>query len=265
MSASTNFGMKTLTGKHALITGGSRGIGLAIARALAADGASITLVARDRQQLRAARDELAAVSPTGFVVADVTTATDVEKAFDLAERELGEIHILINNAGAAESAPFIKTNEALWDRLLATNLGSVYHCTQRALPAMLAAGWGRIINTASTAGLKGYPYVSAYCAAKHGVVGLTRALALEVASRGVTVNAICPGYTETELLDRAVANIVGKTGRSREQAKASLAQHNPMGKLVLPQQVAGVARWLCQEDAGAVTGQAIAVDGGETA
>jgi NAD(P)-dependent dehydrogenase (short-subunit alcohol dehydrogenase family) len=173
------------------------------------------------------------------------------------------VDILVNNAGQAASAPFGRTDDALWQRMLDVNLTGAYHCIQAALPGMVDAGWGRIVNVASTAGLTGYRYVAAYCAAKHGLVGLTRALALEVAGRGVTVNAVCPGYTETDIVADAVANIVRTTGRSEEQARAGLAAANPQGRLVRPGEVAHAVAWLCMPGAAAMNGQAIAVAGGE--
>ena len=255
----------SLTGKHALVTGASRGIGLAIARTLAAEGASVTLVGRDAQRLQDALVKLGGVpGNSGIAVADVTVAADIERAFDEAARARGAIAILVNNAGAAQSAPFGKTSEALWASMLNANLTSAYLCTQHALPAMLAARWGRVVNIASTAGLKGYPYVSAYCAAKHGLIGLTRALALETAKNGVTVNAVCPGFTETDMVEQTIDNIVAKTGRTRDAAREELARHNPLGRLIQPEEVANAVVWLCRDESAAMTGQCIAVDGGET-
>jgi 3-hydroxybutyrate dehydrogenase len=265
-----------LEGRHALVTGGNRGIGFAIARALVEAGATVTIVGRDRTRLAEAVETLRDAGSSlrgngeqpkdrvGFAVADVSVAADVEQAFAEALAARGAIGILVNNAGAAESAPFGKTTAALWDRMLAANLSSAYLCSQQALPGMLAARWGRIVNVASTAGLKGYPYVTAYCAAKHGMVGLTRALALEVAKHGVTVNAVCPGYTETDMVERTLENIAAKTGRSRDAARDELAKHNPLGRLIKPEEVAAAVLWLCQVEAGAVTGQSIPIDGGET-
>jgi NAD(P)-dependent dehydrogenase (short-subunit alcohol dehydrogenase family) len=197
------------------------------------------------------------------VSADVTDPESVKKAFDSARGRFGEIAILVNNAGQAASAPFLKTDPALWRRMIAVNLDGTFHCTQAVLAGMLAAGWGRIINIASTAGVTGYGYVTAYCAAKHGVVGLTRALAVEVATKGVTVNAVCPGFTDTDIVREAVANIVAKTGRTAEQAQAELASRNPQKRLVRPEEVANAAVWLCLPGSEAITGQAIAVAGGE--
>jgi NAD(P)-dependent dehydrogenase (short-subunit alcohol dehydrogenase family) len=249
--------MKTLIGKHAVVTGASRGIGLAIAHALSSQGARVTLMARDASALEAAALELG--GDTAWQVVDVTDPDSVAGAFARA----GAADILVNNAGQAASSPFARTDAALWQRMLDVNLTGAYHCIQAALPGMLDAGWGRIVNVASTAGLTGYRYVAAYCAAKHGLVGLTRALALELATKGVTVNAVCPGYTETDIVLDAVANIVRKTGRSESQARAELAAANPQGRLVRPEEVAHAVAMLCMPDATALNGQAIAVAGGE--
>jgi NAD(P)-dependent dehydrogenase (short-subunit alcohol dehydrogenase family) len=173
------------------------------------------------------------------------------------------VQILINNAGQAASAPLIKTDEALWNRMLAVNLTGTYLCTRAVLPDMLQASSGRIVNIASTAGLRGYAYVTAYTASKHGVVGLTRALALEVAANGITVNAICPGYTDTDIVRNAVKTIVNQTGRSAEQARALLARTNPQHRLIQPQEVAQAAVWLCREDSASITGQCLTIAGGE--
>lgn len=194
---------------------------------------------------------------------DVGDRASVDRATAEARAGFGPIEILVNNAGQAESAPFQKTTAELFERMLAVNLGGTFHCIQAALPDMLAAHWGRVINIASTAGLVGYAYVSAYCAAKHGVVGLTRALALEFAVKGITVNAVCPGYTDTDIVAQAVANIVAKTGRSEAEARAELAKGNPMQRLVTPQEVADTVLWLCGEAAASINGQSIAVAGGE--
>lgn len=249
--------MDSLKGKHAVVTGASRGIGLAIARTLQAQGARVTLMARDAAGLAAAAGGLG--EGTAWQAIDVADAGSVAAAFERA----GAVDILVNNAGQASSAPFLKTDAALWQRMLDVNLSGAYHCIQAALPGMLDAGWGRIVNVASTAGLTGYRYVAAYCAAKHGLVGLTRALALELATRGVTVNAVCPGYTETDIVQEAVANIVRKTGRTEEQARAELAAGNPQGRLVRPDEVAHAVAMLCMPAAAAMNGQAIAVAGGE--
>lgn len=256
-----------LQGRHALVTGGGRGIGAAIARRLLEEGASVTLVGRDCTVLDAAMQALEPLAVDGAALgaaaADITDADEVSAAFARATSERGPITLLINNAGQAHSAPFGKTDLALWQRMLDVNLTGTFLCTQAALPAMLEQGWGRIVNVASTAGLIGYGYVSAYCAAKHGVIGLTRALALELAPKGITVNAVCPGYTETDIVRDAVANIVGKTGRTEEQARAELAARNPQRRLVQPDEVADAVAWLCRPSASAITGQAVPVAGGE--
>ena len=249
--------METLQGRHAVVTGASRGIGLAIARTLRARGARVTLMARDARALEAAAAALG--GETAWQTVDVTDAEGVAAAFARA----GAVDILANNAGQAASAPFGRTDAALWQRMLDVNLTGAYHCMQAALPGMLDAGWGRVVNVASTAGLTGYRYVAAYCAAKHGLVGLTRALALEVATRGVTVNAVCPGFTDTDIVADAVANIVRKTGRTADEARAELAAGNPQGRLVRPDEVAHAVAWLCMPGAAALNGQAIAVAGGE--
>jgi NAD(P)-dependent dehydrogenase (short-subunit alcohol dehydrogenase family) len=253
----------TLTGKHALVTGGGRGIGAAIASALLMHGARVTLLGRNEEILAKTVQEHSAAGELDYVAADITSAESVATAFACAVGRFGRIDILVNNAGQASSAPFAKTDEALWQQMLSVNLTGTFHCTQAALPAMLEAGWGRIVNVVSTAGLTGYSYVAAYCAAKHGVIGLTRALALELATKGITVNAVCPGYTETDIVKDAVANIVDKTGRSVEQARAELAAGNPQKRLVQPEEVANAVAWLCLPGSAAMNGQALAVAGGE--
>jgi NAD(P)-dependent dehydrogenase (short-subunit alcohol dehydrogenase family) len=250
-----------LQGRHALVTGAARGIGAAIARMLVEQGARVTLLGRKRETLSALAAELP--GEHGFVVADVAVEAQVQAAFAQARAARGPVTILVNNAGQAESAPFAKTSLALWQQMLDVNLTGTFLCTQAALPDMLAAGGGRIVNIASTAAQKGYAYVSAYAAAKHGVLGLTRSLALELARRGITVNAVCPGYTETDILRESIANVVAKTGRSEAQARAEFAAGNPQQRIVRPREVADAVRWLCGEGASAITGQAISVSGGE--
>ncbi len=252
-----------LKGRHALVTGGTRGIGLAIAKDLLTQGANVTVVARNPETLDAALVDLTRLGPVNGLALDITDPAGIELAFKAAVDHFGIISILVNNAGQAHSAPFMKTGLDLLESMLSVNLSSVLLCTQAVLPGMIETGWGRVVNVASTAGLTGYGYASAYCASKHAVIGLTRSLALEVAKKGVTINAVCPGYTETDLVHEAIAHIVKKTGRSEEQALAELAANNPQGKLVQPAEVASTVSWLCMPGSAAVNGQSIAIDGGE--
>jgi NAD(P)-dependent dehydrogenase (short-subunit alcohol dehydrogenase family) len=244
---------------HALVTGGGRGIGRAIAAALSQAGVTVTILGRNRAVL----DEAVAAGAAHFAaVADVADQAAVQAAIsEAAARQ--PIDILIANAGAAESAPFGRSDAALFQRMMDVNFFGVVHAAQAVLPGMVERRRGRIVAVASTAGLKGYAYVSAYSAAKHAVIGLVRSLALETAKSGVTVNAVCPGFTETDLLEGSIDNIMRKTGRSRERAVAELSKHNPQARLVTPSEVADAVLWLCGEGAGAITGQAVAVAGGE--
>jgi NAD(P)-dependent dehydrogenase (short-subunit alcohol dehydrogenase family) len=250
-----------LAGRHALVTGAGRGIGAAIAARLAGEGARVTLVSRTRSQLEATAARLG--ESAQCVCADVADPQSVLGAFEQAVRAFGAVDILINNAGQAQSGPLHRAPEALWHTMLAVNLTGTYHCMRAALPAMFERKFGRIVNVASTAGLRGYPYVAAYCASKHGVIGLTRALALEVAERHVTVNAVCPGYTDTGIVADAVANIQKLTGRSADQARAVLTKSNPQGRLVQPEEVANAVAWLCVPGSESINGQSIAIAGGE--
>ena len=251
-----------LTGRHAVVTGAARGIGAAIARTLAAAGARISLLGRQRELLQSLAQQLPG-GPHHVVVADVSSAADVAAAFASARAALGPVHILVNNAGQAGSAPILKTSLELWERMLAVNLTGSFLCSQAALPDMLAQGGGRIVNIASTAGQKGYAYVAAYAAAKHGVVGLTRSMALELARKNITVNAVCPGYTDTDILREGIANAVAKTGRSADQVQAEFVAGNPQQRVIQPDEVADAVRWLCGDGAASVTGQCISVSGGE--
>ena len=239
----------------ALITGGAKGIGLAIARRLAADGTAIALIGRDATALRRAADELGA----RYHVADVTDFVATRDAI----AAFGTCDILVNNAGGALSKPFVDHDLADFQSMLDVNLLSAVTACQAVLPGMRSQDFGRIINIASTAGLKGYAYVTAYVAAKHALVGFTRALALETVKQGITVNAVCPGFTDTDLVARAVANIAANTGRSVEDARQALAANNPAGRLIQPEEVADAVAFLCRPSASAITGQAIAVACGE--
>jgi NAD(P)-dependent dehydrogenase (short-subunit alcohol dehydrogenase family) len=253
--------MGGLTGRHALVTGGGSGVGAAIALALADAGARVTIAGRREgplAEVAAGRSDIRAV--TG----DVTQAGAVHAMFDTAADGWGAPHIVIANAGSVETRPFLKTGADEFRATLDVNLTGVFNTWQAGLAPMIAGGWGRLIAVASTAGLKGYGYVTSYCAAKHGVIGLTRALAQETARTGVTVNAVCPGYTRTPMLERSLDNIMAKTGRSRAEAEAVLLASNPQGRFIEPAEVAATVLWLCGEAAGSVTGQAIALSGGET-
>ena len=250
-----------LSDQHALVTGAGQGIGEAIARQLLAQGARVTVLGRRAEPLQ----KLVADHPQQcqMVLADVADEAQVKAAFSQAVQAQGAINILVNNAGQASSAPFMKMDAAHWQQMLNVNLTGTMLCIQQVLPAMAVAGYGRIVNVASTAGLVGYAYVAAYVAAKHGVVGLTRALALEFSQKGITVNAVCPGYTETEIVQQSIERVVAKTGRTAEEAMAEFVKGNPQKRLVQPQEVADAVLWLCGKGASSVTGQSIAVAGGE--
>jgi len=249
-----------LANRHALVTGGGRGIGLAIAMALKAAGAKVTVLGRDMNALEQA---IANDHADHAAAADVTSEEALAQAVADAAEALGPIDILVANAGAAESSPFIETPNAIFQRMLDINLMGTVNAARAVLPAMSERGFGRIVAIASTAALKGYPYVSAYVAAKHATLGFVRALALENARTGITVNAVCPGFTDTDLVAHSIETIIAKTGRSREEALRDLVRNNPQKRLVKPEEVADAVLWLCGDAASSVTGQAIAVAGGE--
>lgn len=245
----------TLAGKTVLITGGGTGVGAEMARAFAGAGAGVIVSGRRADPLQAVAGTSGSIRA---ITADVTDEASVAALFQAA----GPVDIVIANAGAADSAPFARTSLDDWNRMLMVNLTGVFLTLRAGLRQM--AGWGRLISVASTAGLKGYAYVAPYAAAKHGVVGLTRSLSLEVAKREITVNALCPGFLDTEMTDRSIANIMDKTGMDRAKATATLAAHNPQKRLIRPDEVSAAALWLCGPGSDGINGQAIAIAGGET-
>jgi NAD(P)-dependent dehydrogenase (short-subunit alcohol dehydrogenase family) len=252
--------MRSLAGKHALVTGGGTGIGAAIALALAQAGAMVTICGRRIEELQASA---ARHDNIHMQVADVTDEDSLRQLYRDAQAARGSFAIVIANAGTAESAPAEKISRALWDQIIAVNLTGAFLSVQPALSAMREQKWGRIVFIASTAGLKGYAYVAPYVAAKHGVVGLTRALAIETAKAGITVNAICPGFAETPMLERAVDRIVAASKRSEAETRGALEANNPQGRFIKPEEVADAVMWLCAGDSAAISGQAISVSGGE--
>lgn len=252
-----------LSGRHVLVTGASRGIGASIALALAAEGAKVSLLGRDAARLAEVAAGAGGTGRALAIAADVTEAAAVRAAFATARRQFGPVHILINNAGQAAAAKFTETDEALWNRIIGVNLTGTYLCTRQAVPDMLQAGFGRIVNIASIAGLRSAAYISAYATSKHAVIGFTRSLALEYATRNITVNAVCPGYTDTDMVTRAVDNIMKKTGRSESEAMATLTATNPQGRLIAPAEVSNAVLWLCRPGTESVTGQSIVLAGGE--
>lgn len=254
-----------LVNRLALITGGGRGIGRAIALAYAAEGADVVVAARTVAQVESVAQEITNQFPVKAlaVACDVSDVSSVAEMFKQAQQSFGRSpDILVNNAGIAESAPITKTDDALWQKHLAINLSGSFYCTRAALPAMVDRGWGRIINIASIAGKTGAPYIAAYSASKHGMLGLTRSTALEVAAKGITANAICPGYVDTEMTTRGVENITKKTGRSADEAMAAIRKMSPQNRLVTAEEVAALALLLASEEGFAINGQAINVDGG---
>lgn len=247
--------------RHVLVTGATRGIGFEIARAFVASGARVTVLGRTPESAHAAAEKLGAAH---YVHADVTDAAALESAISKAEKAIGGIDVLVNNAGGAETAPVGKTDVAALRTMMALNAEPVLTATRAVLPGMIARGFGRIITIASTAGIKGYAYVSAYCAAKHAAIGLTKAIALETAGTGVTVNAVCPGYSDTDLIAHSLDELEKKTGRPRDDLLKAFTRQNPLGRLIAPREVAHTVLWLAGDEASAITAQAIAVAGGET-
>jgi NAD(P)-dependent dehydrogenase (short-subunit alcohol dehydrogenase family) len=250
-----------MTSRHALVTGGGSGVGRCIALALAHAGIEVTICGRRAEALEAVVNEHDGIHA---ITADVTDEQSMLSLYETAQAARGPFDIVIANAGAAESAPAHKVKLGDWQKTLDVNLTGAFLTVQPGLASMISRKAGRIVFIASTAGLKGYGYVAPYVAAKHGVVGLMRALAAETAKSGVTVNAVCPGYVETEMLDQSVKNIVAKTGRTVQEARATLAATNPQNRFVQPEEVADAVLWLCGESARSITGQAISISGGET-
>jgi 3-hydroxybutyrate dehydrogenase len=254
-----------LADRTAFITGGGRGIGRAVALAFAREGARVFVVARTEPEVKRVAEQIRAEfgdGAAGYASCDVADPRSVEEAFAAAREFLGDIDVLVNNAGVADSSKFTETSDEFWRRHLDINLTGTFYCMRAALPSMVARGWGRVVNVASVAGKTGAPYVAAYAASKHGVLGLTRSVALEVAAKGVTVNAVCPGYVDTDMTTRAVENIQAKTGRSAADALEAIKRMSPQQRLVTPEEVAALALLLASHDGRGITGQAINVDGG---
>ena len=255
--------MLALSGRRALVTGGGRGIGRAVALDLGRAGAAVAVAARTRAEVEKVAAEMEGGGGRAVALTiDVADPESVRAAFAQAREALGGIDILVSGAGVAPTAPLARTPDAMWRQVLETNLSGVFYCLREALPEMTARGWGRVVNLASIAGKTGYPYIGAYAASKHGVLGLTKCAALEVATTGVTVNAVCPGYVDTPMLEAGVARIVEKTGLTREEARRRLADMSPQKRLYTAEEVSALVLFLCGEAAAGINGQALSIDGG---
>jgi 3-hydroxybutyrate dehydrogenase len=253
----------SLAGRRALVTGAGRGIGRAVALDLARAGADLAVSARTRAELEQVAAQARGLGVRALAIgADVSRPEQVGELFRAARAELGPIDVLVNGAGVAPSAPLVKTSEEQWRAALETNLSGTFYCMREALPEMLERGFGRVVNLASVAGKTGYPYIAAYAASKHGVLGLTRCAALEAAPRGVTVNAVCPGYVDTPMTDASVARIVEKTGLAAAEARRRLEDMSPQKRLMTVEEVSALVLFLCSDAARGITGQALSVDGG---
>lgn len=259
----TNATTSALFGKHAMITGGATGIGASVAENLLLQGVKVTIAGRTESKLQETQKSLSHLGQIHYVVVDVTQEESVQQGFAHAAEQQGAIDILINNAGQAVSTSFHNTDAKLWQEIMDVNLTGTFHCSKSVMPAMLASGWGRIVNVSSITGVKGYAYVAAYSASKHGVIGLTRSLAVEFANKGVTVNAVCPGFTDTDMVKGAVETMVKKWGATPEQALSNLVAANPQKKLIDPKEVSDTIVWLCMPHSSSINGQSIAIAGGE--
>lgn len=255
--------MAELTGRVALVTGGGKGIGRAIALSLASAGADVAVAGRSKDALEEVKTAIRASGRRGeAIVCDVTDRPQIDAMFGQVKSALGDPLILVNNAGIAASAKLTETTDEMWDQIMRVNATAAFYCTRAALPAMLSAGWGRVVNVASIAARSGAAYIAAYAASKHALLGLTRAVALEVVTRGITVNAVCPGYVDTEMTDRSAAYIAARTGRPEEAARKILEGFSPQGRLMTAEEVASLATYLCSESARGITAQGIVLDGG---
>lgn len=255
---------RPLTGRCVVITGGGRGAGAAIANALASLGATVIVVARTAEEIEAVAASLNAAGATAHAITcDVTDPQSVAALADRVHQIAPRVDILVNNAGVSSAAPFLRTTLDEWNRMLSVNATGAFLCSQAFLPDMLSAGWGRIVNIASTAGLTGDRYIAAYAASKHALLGLTRALAIEVAARGVTVNAVCPSFLATDMTEQSIARVQAATGRSADEARSALAGRNPQQRLIAPAEVAASVAYLCSASAGGINGAALTIDGGE--